>query len=149
MLFRSNHDIAIRAVRANGTRNLTPDWKRDGYQAGLVHSAKALDEAQANWLAALPFTLEIPGAVVAHANLADPEGFCYIDDAKSAQPTLNVLRKCDQKVGFFGHTHVQEVFPDPAGDVEWLDDTRFRIPAGLACAVMVGAVGQPDRKSVV
>lgn len=138
-----NHDVAMQAVRVTGTRNLDADWKYSGYLAGLVHSANALNEEQAAWLKHLPVTLEIPGALVAHANLANPKGFGYIADEKSAQPSLDVLKKSEYPIGFFGHTHVQEVFPDPVGDVEWLDDSRFRIPAGLACAVMVGAVGQP------
>lgn len=141
-----NHDVAIRAVRVTGTRGLDPDWKYEGYPAGLVHSARLLDEEQATLLAALPLVIKIPGTVVAHANLADPEGFDYIEDATSAQPSLNGLQKNGHNIGFFGHTHVQGVFPDPAGEVKWLDESRFKIPEGLACVVMVGAVGQPRRE---
>jgi hypothetical protein len=46
------------------------------------------------------------------------------------------------KVGFFGHTHDTGIFSDRDGLLEWLDDSRVKIPACLACAVMVGAVGQ-------
>lgn len=142
-----NHEVTTQAVREHGSRCLAPDWESDGYQAGLVHSAKALDEGQVKWLAGLPFILEISGAVVAHANLVNPQSFAYIEDTESAQPSLNLLRKSGHNIGFFGHTHKQEVFPDPTGEVERLDDSRFRIPAGLACVVMVGAVGQPRHES--
>jgi predicted phosphodiesterase len=138
-----NHDAEIRRVRQSGCAFRDPDWRKCGYQAGLAHSAKCLDADQAAWLAALPFSMKIPGAIVAHASLDEPEGFAYIQDAASAEATLEILREEKTKVGFFGHTHVQEVFPDPAGDVEWLDGSRFRIPLGMACVVMVGAVGQP------
>lgn len=56
-----NHDGAICAIRKLRTSVLDADWELDGYQAGLVHSARALDEEQAAWLGALPLTLEIPG----------------------------------------------------------------------------------------
>lgn len=142
-----NHDIAIQAVRKRGCRCIDPDWKNSGYLAGLVHSAKALNEDQASWLARLPFILKIPGAWVAHASLDEPENFNLIESAESAEPTLAILRSAHHKVGFFGHTHVQEVFPDLPGELEWLDESRFKIPAGLACAVMVGSVGQPRHET--
>jgi predicted phosphodiesterase len=142
-----NHDASMRSVRRRGCSCLDPDWKQSGYLSGLVHSARCLDAGQAEWLASLPFSKNIPGAIVAHANLADPESFDYIKDAESASATLEILREKTTQVGFFGHTHVQEVFADPLGNVEWLDGTRFRIPNGTACVVMVGAVGQPRHET--
>lgn len=87
------------------------------------------------------------GSIVAHADLASPESFAYIQDDRSALASLDILRKNARKVGFLGHTHVQEVFSDPAGELEWLGDHQFRVPAGLACVVMVGAVGQPRHEA--
>ena len=142
-----NHEVAVQAVRKRGGSVLDPDWKQNGYLAGLVHSARCLDAGQASWLAALPFSMKIPGAIVAHASLDEPEAFNYIQDADSARPTLEILRAEKFKVGFFGHTHVQEFFADPEGDVQWLDDSRFRIPNDMACVVMVGAVGQPRHET--
>jgi len=144
-----NHEPATQAVRIRGNTCLQPGWQQDGYQAGLAHSAKCLDAGQAQWLAQLPFTLKIPGAVVAHANLHAPQGFGYIHDAASAAPTLEILRNEINKVGFFGHTHIPEVFTDPLQQaaVEWVDGSRFRVPAGVACVVMVGSVGQPRHET--
>lgn len=138
-----NHEEAVRMVRRRGLRNMPTDWKGDGYLAGLVHSAKSLNDEQVGWLTELPYYLRIPGAVVAHACLENEQRFRYVEDAAAAAPTLALLKLDRHNVGFFGHTHVQEVFPDPAGDVEWLDETRFRVPVGMSCVVMVGAVGQP------
>jgi hypothetical protein len=58
-------------------------------------------------------------------------------------PTLELLREREAKVGFFGHTHETGIFSDRDALLEWLDESRVQIPACLACAVMVGAVGQP------
>lgn len=138
-----NHEEAVRMVHRRGLQDMPADWKRDGYLAGLVHSAKSLNDEQVGWLTELPYYLRIPGAVVAHACLENEQRFRYIEDAKAATPTLALLKSDRHNVGFFGHTHAQEVFPDPAGDVEWLDETRFKVPVGMSCVVMVGAVGQP------
>ena len=142
-----NHDVEIRNVRRRGYSFRDPAWKNCGYQAGLAHSAKCLDAAQAEWLAALPFSMKIPAAVVAHASLNEPEAFYYIENAESAEPTLAILREEKIKVGFFGHTHVADIFAEDGEALEWLDGTRMHIPSGLACAVTVGAVGQPRHET--
>ena len=139
----------IRNVRRRGCTFRNPEWPKSGYQAGLAHAARCLDAAQAEWLAGLPYSMRIPGAVVAHACLDEPEAFNSIHDAKSAQPTLAVLRKGNRNVGFFGHTHVTGIFAEDGDALDWLDKTRVRIPSGLACAVTVGAVGQHARATVV
>jgi predicted phosphodiesterase len=142
-----NHDVEIRQVRRRGFSFRDPDWKSCGYQAGLAHAGKCLDAAQAEWLAALPYRLRIPGAVVAHASLHEPEAFDYIRDAETAAPTLAILRKEQCKVGFFGHTHETGIFAVDPGKLEWLDAAQVRIPPGMACAVTVGAVGQPRHET--
>ena len=43
---------------------------------------------QGAWLASLPYSIKIPGAVVAHGSLDEPEAFNYIQDSQSAGPTL-------------------------------------------------------------
>jgi predicted phosphodiesterase len=138
-----NHDVEIQGVRKRGCTFRDPDWKQCPYQAGLAHSAKCLDADQARWLAALPYRLKVPGAIAAHGSLDEPEAFNYITGAKSAGPTLEILRKEKSKVGFFGHTHVPGIFAEDTDALEWLDEERVRIPAGIACAVTVGAVGRP------
>ena len=142
-----NHDVEIRNVRRNGCSFRDPDWKSCGYQAGLAHAARCLDAAQADWLAALPYRLKIPGAVGAHASLVEPEAFDYIQDAATAAPTLAVLRKERVKVGFFGHTHVADIFTDEIDAMERLDAARVRIPPRISCAVTVGSVGQPRHET--
>ncbi len=142
-----NHDVEIRAVRKRGGSFRDPDWKNCGYQAGLAHAAKCLDASQADWLAALPFSMKIPGAFAAHGSLVEPEAFDYIENAEHAKPTLELLRKEKIKVAFLGHTHVPAIFADDCDALEWLDETRVRIPPGLACVVIVGSVGQPRHET--
>lgn len=142
-----NHDVAIQRVREVGRGGMAAGWERSGYAAGLIHAAETLGDERSSWLAELPYTLKIPGALVAHANYHSPESFSYITDPESAAPTLGKLDRESGLTGFFGHTHIQEVFPDPVGGVEWLDGMRFQIPADAPCVVMVDSVGQPRHSS--
>lgn len=137
-----NHDAEIRQVRRRGASVREPNWRSCAYHAGLAHAARCLDMAQAEWLAALPFRLRIPGAWIAHASLNEPQAFEYVQDAASATPTLSILRKERNKLGFFGHTHEIGVFAEDPARLEWLDAARVRIPADTSCAVTVGSVGQ-------
>ena len=143
-----NHEEAMGQLLRRGRINLGSERPQDDYRAGLVHSAKCIDDEQAQWLAGLPYELSIPGARVAHASLDEPPAWNYISDAKSAEPTLQILRQDrHSRVGFFGHTHEQGLFADAPDALEWLDETRVKIPDGMACAVTVGSVGQPRHET--
>ena len=142
-----NHEEAMGIVLRSGRDNLESTLPPDGYLAGLMHSAKSLSDDQARWAAALPYELHIPGARIAHASLEAPTAWNYISDDESAEPTLEILRQGDLRVGFFGHTHKQGIFADVFDALEWLDETQVYIPAGMACAVTVGSVGQPRHET--
>jgi len=137
-----NHDAAIKIFRKPGYEPDQRNWRTDDYAAGLMYSARQLNDEQAEWIEGLPYYMRVSGAVVAHGSLDDMKYFNYIEDDESARPSLGLLAKCDLKVGFFGHTHLQEVYPDHADGVEWLTENRFRIAEGMPCAVVVGSVGQ-------
>lgn len=137
-----NHDKAMEMCREPGFHFDEPDWRESDYEAGLMYSAQQLSEEQAAWLAGLPYWMEIPGAVVAHASLNDMNFFHYIEDDQSARPSLEILARSPLTVGFFGHTHRQEVFPDSGEGLDWLDESRFQIREGMPCVVMAGSVGQ-------
>lgn len=137
-----NHEYEMLLVRRWGTEHLDADWRSDGYQAGLVHSARELDQGQIDWLTSIPAWAELEQSLVAHANLEDPMRFGYIESVDDALPTLEVLKNRSAAVGFFGHTHQQQVFYNKADDLEWIDETTFRVHPQHPCAVMVGSVGQ-------
>lgn len=142
-----NHDAAIKMCREPGFRFPQSNWRDDDYAAGLVYSAEQLNDEQAAWLEGLPYWMPVSGAVVAHASLDDMNFFNYIEDDESARPSLELLSKSAVKVGFFGHTHRQEVFPESADGLEWLGENRFRIREGMPCVVMAGSVGQNRHES--
>ncbi len=108
-----------------------------------MHAVKILSNRDMDWLLAQPYWFGIPGAIVAHASLDDPNFFNYIEDQESADPSLELLAKFSDPDGFFGHTHIPQVFRSNPGAVEWLGKDKFYIDDGEPCAVTVGSVGQP------
>lgn len=138
-----NHDEDLRILRKPGYEPPQTNWRRDGYACGLMHAVKTLSDEDMDWLLAQPYSFDISGAIVAHASLDDPHFFNYIEDQESADPSLDLLAKLSNPVGFFGHTHIQKVFSCNPEAVEWLGKDKFYIDAGEPCAVTVGSVGQP------
>lgn len=142
-----NHDEAIQTIRTQGFRFRDPDWRSCGFQAGLAHSASLLSAEQAEWIGSLPYVMDIPGAVAAHGSLDSPGLFHYITDLASAAATLELLEDHEHGIGFFGHTHIPDLFTRDHQSLEWLDASRVHVPAGIPCAITIGSVGQPRHES--
>lgn len=141
-----NHDHYTNQIRLD--RGILPanrDWRKNPVWAGVEEAARTLSDDNATWLRMLPRRLEIPGGVVAHAALHQPDEWPYLRSLIDALPTLAILRESAFGIGFFGHTHRQEIFFDPAEPVtpERINQTRVHLPEGVVCAVLVGSVGQP------
>ena len=141
-----NHDHYTNEIR-QGVLSLPRhmEWRRNPVWAGVAEAASALGDDAADWLAALPRELPLPGGVLSHAALHQPGEWPYLRSLAEARPTLEILRDSGRGIGFFGHTHRQELFFDPADEVvpEEIKPARYHLPEGVACAVMVGSVGQP------
>ncbi len=138
-----NHDAALGVYRKSGYEPPQTNWRRDDYACGLMHAVKTVPNEDLDWLLAQPYRFGIPGAIVAHASLDDPDLFNYIEDQESSDPSLELLAKFPDPVGFFGHTHIQRVFTTNDHSVEWLSKEKFHIEAGEPCVITVGSVGQP------
>lgn len=141
-----NHDHYTNDIRHD--RSVLPahrEWRKNPVWAGVEEAARVLSEDNAAWLRSLPDQLQIPGGVVAHAALHQPSEWPYLRSLADALPTLDILRESARGIGFFGHTHRQEVFYDPAEAVtpERISPTKLHLPEGTVCAVLVGSVGQP------
>src|SRR5690606_29531026 len=82
--------------------------------AGVAHAAESLAADQADWLGSLPRALDLPLGILAHAALHKPDEWPYLHSQREAVPTLKALRRHKIPVGFFGHTHAQDLFADPS-----------------------------------
>ena len=141
-----NHDRYTLDIRRD--RSVLPanrEWRKNPVWAGVEEAARTLSDENAEWLAKLPEQLPLPGGVLAHAALHQPGEWPYLRTLGDALPTLNVLRETSRGIGFFGHTHRQELFFDPTEPVtpERISLTKYHLPEGTICAVLVGSVGQP------
>lgn len=141
-----NHDFYTNQIRSD--RSILPpnrEWRKNPVWAGVEEAARTLSEDNAAWLQKLPRTLAIPGGVLAHAALHQPDDWPYLRTFIDAIPTLAILREAASGIGFFGHTHRQELFFDSIDPVtpERINATRAHLPEGVVCAVLVGSVGQP------
>ncbi|KAB2641480.1 MAG: hypothetical protein DVB25_01695 [Verrucomicrobia bacterium] len=141
-----NHDFYTNHIRRDrAALPANQDWRKNPVWAGVEDAARTLSDDNAAWLRTLPRELPIPGGVLAHAALHHTEEWPYLRSLRDALPTLECLRESARGIGFFGHTHRQEVFVNPSSAVtpEWLGPCRVHLPEGIVCAVMVGSVGQP------
>jgi predicted phosphodiesterase len=141
-----NHDFYTLSVRSD-RENLPSSriWKKNPVWAGVELAARTLGEDNAAWLGSLPGVLKIPGAVLSHSALHDFGDWPYLHSLTDARPTLAILRESGDEIGFFGHTHRQEIFYEPKDAIlpERLDATRMHLPKGVVCTIIVGSVGQP------
>lgn len=93
------------------------------------------------WLAALPYTARLDGALAAHGDLADPESFNYVDSEDAA--ALNFART-DAQLVFVGHTHTPCIYLTGAsGRIYRLEPQDFVLEDGKRYIVNPGSVGYP------
>lgn len=136
-----NHDYyvtidspQIDEMMASAVAREEPVW------SGIKLAREQLTEEQLAWLRGLELISSIAGALIAHAALHDFEFWPYLRSTGEARRTLEIL---GDKVGFFGHTHRENVFvPEGGAAPEAVEENLVRLPEG-AVAVTVGSVGQP------
>jgi predicted phosphodiesterase len=138
-----NHDAFLPQFRENEEMDELLFDPKNSFCAGMMLAAQELEDDDAEWLIHLPYKMRLPGAKAAHGSLHEPEEFHYIENLATAGPTLELLIQSPEKIGFLGHTHLKKIFTTNPADVLWLDPNRCQIAPDAACAITVGAVGQP------
>ena len=114
--------------------------------AGVRHAREQLGDDQLAWLRGQEAVGTIGDDLVAHAALHDFDQWPYLRSLDEARPTLKLL---DGRIGFFGHTHCENVFFEEESDdrshaaPERLDADRYRLPTDISIAITAGATGQP------
>ncbi|MBQ6137338.1 MAG: metallophosphoesterase family protein, partial [Kiritimatiellae bacterium] len=113
VVLAGNHDDAVSGRGdASSFINLAGD--------AVERHRDALSREDRAWLASLPYTCELEGAVAAHGDVADPEKFYYVDSPEDAVANFNAT---DAQLVFVGHTH------EPAIFVVGRSGTALRAPA--------------------
>jgi diadenosine tetraphosphatase ApaH/serine/threonine PP2A family protein phosphatase len=134
---RGNHDVAAIDPRLRA-------WFNPHARAAIERQAELLSEEDRAWIAALPATLDAPGAALTHSGFADPDAFDYVLAPRHAAVELGAQ---PGTVGFYGHTHVPARWRRaPGGEVERMplpEDASVSLSGPDRWLVNPGAVGQP------
>ncbi len=99
-----------------------------------------LDQAEKEYLAALPLTRLIDEIALVHGSLSAPPDWEYVLSPADARPSFNRLpgRLC-----FFGHSHLPGFFREKEGVIDFVPDEEVRLAPGCRYLINAGSVGQP------
>jgi diadenosine tetraphosphatase ApaH/serine/threonine PP2A family protein phosphatase len=109
----------------------------------------ALSEDSRRYLAALPRTARVPGLVMAHGSLADPEEYIRRPPQAGAQLDRLAAEHPGAGVLVLGHTHRAWLYRHGPGDQPVLGpDGSARLAAGHRYLVNPGSVGQSRQREL-
>jgi len=136
VVVKGNHDAA-----ATGEIDLV--YFNQFAREAVRWTQTVLSEGELEWLAGLPYTVDLEDCSAAHGTYAKPELFDYIQSTSDADPSLDAMRR---PVCFVGHTHVPvtllRLADDPHRTAYTTED--FIDLRGIQKALInVGSVGQP------
>lgn len=120
-----NHDAAALDI------SLAHDFNSIARHA-VEWTGKTLTDDHKDWLSALPLVHRTDDIIFVHASPQFPEEWNYIIDAHDA---MDAFDHFDEKICFFGHTHVPGVFSNRGRAKTVTRDDRY--------IVNVGSIGQP------
>ena len=99
---------------------------------------EALEDADLEWLEALPLAKRRGSVEFVHGSNHDPEQFPYIFGSPEA---AFALKQTDADLVFVGHSHRAFVFAEDSGEIVQAEGEAV-VPEGRVL-VNVGSVGQP------
>ena len=130
-------------VKGNHDEYCATDRPLDGFNAHFAKlmrwTREQLREDDRQWLQNLPYTRQVEGFTMVHANLDAPKLWGYVVDNLAAAASFPYQ---STQVCFFGHTHVPFAFVRDT-TVQGVSYTKFKVESGKKYLVNPGAVGQP------
>ncbi len=132
-----NHDAAVAG-------RMDYDYYYEAARQALDTHARALNEANLEWLRSLPYTIQVPEAEVGlcHGTPIRAEAFDYIFAPEQAQECLRIYDELPS-ITVIGHSHLCKVFRLSPTGVEELPPIDFALDPGFKYIVSDGSVGQP------
>lgn len=117
---------------------------RFGWRArqALEWTRTVLSEDSRRYLAALPRTASLPGLVMAHGSLNDPEEYIRTEQQAGAQLEQLGREHPDARVLILGHTHRSLLCGSVSGVVDASYTGAMQFAAGERYVVNPGSVGQ-------
>ena len=134
IILAGNHDDAVSGrLDASTFIDLAGD--------AVIRHREQLAKDDLAFLAALPYTAQLPDAACAHGDFTDPAAFNYVDSDESAAANFAAT---PENLLFIGHTHVPELrLIGASGQVHTLPPQDFVVEEGKRYIVNVGSVGYP------
>jgi len=130
-----NHDAVV-------CKRFDADDFSDKARAVIDWTRNQLNDDVVKFFSELPTVLQGDDFVIAHAELAMPERFAYVEDEIMARETFAM---CDTTMVFLGHTHRASIFIFDSDDnkVYAHPAADFSAVPGMRYIVNVGSVGDP------
>ena len=129
-----NHDDA---VSGRGDASTFIDLAADA----VARHREALAPEDLAWLANLPYTCELEGAIAAHGDFFDPPKFYYVEDEKDAEANFQAT---DAQLMFVGHSHLPALFVVGRTNTVYRTDPQdFTLEDNKRYIVNPGSVGYP------
>ena len=136
-----NHDLIA-------TGQLTDEHVGHLARRTLEWTRSVLEPGARAWLEALPRRLEVPGVVVAHGSLSDPQRYISTDRLAAQQLALLAREETEAGVLVLGHTHRPLAFGERSGRVLDRESATIRLGEDERWLVNPGAVGQSRDRGI-
>ncbi|MCI4677700.1 metallophosphatase family protein [Rhodoblastus acidophilus] len=147
-------DVAQGAIAVMGNHDLAAvggasPYMNDAARAAIEWTARRLDKAQRDFLAAMPYTAATLGeggeqTLFVHGDASAPERFNYVTGIDTAERSL---RAVEARVTFCGHVHRQQLYHVAPGKPPTFFAPTPNLPTPLARSrrwlAVLGSVGQP------
>ena len=105
----------------------------------VLWTRKNISQDNSQFLRNLPTTIEYDNFLVLHGAISDPDKYLInISDTEEEFPLL-----ADQKIGFFGHTHIQTYFTYLGGVITQSKNSEAVVKDRAKYLINPGSVGQP------
>ncbi len=127
-----NHDRA--ACGMTDPENFNPSAKE-----AILWTKNTINQANSEFLRNLPSTKQYDNFLAVHGAISDPDKYLFnVSDTEEEFPLL-----ARQKIGFFGHTHIQTYFTYSDGVITQSKNSEVVIKEPLKYLINPGSVGQP------
>lgn len=128
-----NHDVAL-------TDDKILDWFNTDARKAIEWTRSVLKKKHRRWILKFPYIKNKRHCALTHGSFYSPESFHYLYKYEEAQDSFDY---CKKKVGWYGHTHLPQMFIYEQELNVPLDEGDYELVKGFRYQINPGSVGQP------
>ena len=117
---KGNHDAGV-------TGELSVRHFRNPNRKLIEMTRSLISQEQLKWLKSLPLVIKQDSWIAAHSSPVAPEAWKYVESAFTAR---DIIRECDEKLCFIGHTHKPAFVADRLGVNKFSEGINYLINPG-------------------